>query len=247
VDDLLSEKEQIEQMRSWWSDYGRYVIAGVVLGGSVLFGINYYQSSKAAAELEASTLYDELTNEVVDEDLDMAEIVTRRLQSDHAESAYTAQAMLAMARLYMDINRDQDAASMLNDLLVGAADDEFKKVARLRLAKLYLYQDKPDEALALLASESEDAAFSARYADAMGDAYVALGRIDEARDAYERALSEPNQQATINQSFVQLKLLDLPIEEIAAAGDAREPAVDAGAESADATEAAADATVEDAE
>jgi predicted negative regulator of RcsB-dependent stress response len=247
VDDLLSEKEQIEQMRSWWSDYGRYVIAGVVLGALALFGINYYQSSKAAAELEASTLYDELTNEVVDEDLDMAEILSGRLRTDHAESAYTAQAMLAMARLFMDKNRDQDAASILNELLAGGADDEFKKVARLRLAKLYLYQDKPQEALELLENEAQNAAFNARYADVMGDAYLALGRVDEARDAYERALSEPNQQATINQSFVQLKLLDLPIEETAEAGDARDAGLESETQSTDLPEAAADALVEDAE
>jgi predicted negative regulator of RcsB-dependent stress response len=46
VDDLLSEKEQIEQMRSWWSEYGNYVIGGIVIGAGLLFGINQYQASK---------------------------------------------------------------------------------------------------------------------------------------------------------------------------------------------------------
>ena len=39
MDDLLSEKEQIEKMQTWWSDYGLYVIGGVVLGAAILFGI----------------------------------------------------------------------------------------------------------------------------------------------------------------------------------------------------------------
>ena len=30
--DDLSEKEQIEQMRAWWSEYGNYVIGGIVVG-----------------------------------------------------------------------------------------------------------------------------------------------------------------------------------------------------------------------
>jgi predicted negative regulator of RcsB-dependent stress response len=54
VDDFLSEKEQIEQLRTWWSDYGNYVIAGVVLGVLVLFGYNYYKSSQRESAYEAS-------------------------------------------------------------------------------------------------------------------------------------------------------------------------------------------------
>jgi hypothetical protein len=60
-------------------------------------------------------------------------------------------------------------------------------------------------------------------------------------------LSEPTQQATINQTFVQLKLLDLPIEETAEAGDARDAGLESETQSTDLPEAAADALVEDAE
>ena len=46
MDDLLSEKEQIENMRTWWSEYGNYVIAGVAIGAMSLFGINRYQARR---------------------------------------------------------------------------------------------------------------------------------------------------------------------------------------------------------
>ena len=73
MDDLLSEKEQIEKMRTWWSDYGLYVIGGVVLGAAILFGINYYQTQKVDAEIAASVLYDQITEHVVAGDLEAAE------------------------------------------------------------------------------------------------------------------------------------------------------------------------------
>lgn len=209
--DDLSEKEQIEKMRTWWSDYGNYVIAGVVLGAAILFAINYYQASTRNAQLEASRLYDALTNHVVDGDLDAAEAVTGRIDVDFGDSAYAPQSKLAIARLYMDQNRDQDAADVLADLIAGNAKQPFKQVARLRLAKIYLYQGKAEEAVMLLEDEDSEA-FEARYADVLGDAYVALGRFDDARDAYQRALSEPNQGSTVDRQFVQLKLLDLPLE-----------------------------------
>lgn len=217
MDDLLSEKEQIEKMRAWWSEYGWYVIGGVALGAFILFGINYYQSQQVEAEVAASALYDEITEHVTAGNLEAAEVAASRLDGEYGNSSYAAQSKLAMARLYMDKNRDQDAAEALNDLLAMGGFEHLKHVARVRLAKVLLYQGKPEEVLSLLEGKQNDA-FAARYAEEMGDAYVALGRYDEARASYQAALGEA--QPTVDQGLVQLKLLDIP----AAAGEAAEAA-----------------------
>lgn len=218
MDDLLSEKEQIEQMRTWWSEYGNYVIGGVVLGAAVLLGINYVQRTQLEAQYAASGLYDDLTNFVVDGNVDEAEIVVGALAADYPESNYTAQSQLAMARLYMDENRDQDAADVLNELVAGNVSDEFRQVGRVRLAKILLFQGKAAEVVAMLEGQ-ESGAFAARNAEVLGDAYVALDRTADARGAYQRALAEAGGGATVDQQFVQLKLLDLPIESFAVEED----------------------------
>ena len=79
MDDLLSEKEQIEQIRSWWSEYGGYVIGGLGLGIALLAGLNYYTNSKLEAQLEASVLYESLTEHVVSGSLEAAEAVADEL------------------------------------------------------------------------------------------------------------------------------------------------------------------------
>jgi predicted negative regulator of RcsB-dependent stress response len=218
VDDLLSEKEQIENMRTWWSEYGNYVIAGVAIGALLLFGINRYQTSKLEAQYAASALYDELTNVVVDGDVEAAEAIVVQMMTDHAETTYAAQSRLAMARLYMDENRDQDAATVLAELVASNVGQEFKQVGRLRLAKIYLYQDKPGDVVDMLEGR-DNGAFAARNAEILGDAYIALGRTSDAREAYQRALGEAGSGATVNQQFVQLKLLDLPQASFAAPVD----------------------------
>jgi len=209
VDDLLSEKEQIDKMRAWWSDYGLYVVGGIVLGAAILFGINYYQTQKVNAEIAASALYDDLTEYVTGGDLEAAETTAAELDSEYGNSSYAAQSKLAMARLYMDKNRDQDAAEALNELLEMNGFEHIQHVARVRLAKVLLYQGKPEDVLTLLEGK-ENEAFAARYAEELGDAYVALGRYDEARTSYQEALGEA--QPTIDQGLVQLKLMDLPDE-----------------------------------
>lgn len=223
MDDLLSEKEQIEQIRSWWSEYGGYVIFGVAAGALLLFGYNYYQSSKLQSQLEASALYERLTDHVVDGDLDEAEVIAGELGTMYTDTTYSAQSKLAIARLYMDKNRDQDAVDVLNELLASGGGDALKHVARLRLAKILLYQDKAQEVVDLLVNE-DNPAFSAAYAEVLGDAYHALGRIEDAQSAYQRVLMDPLSQGTVNQRLVQWKVLDLP--EIPAEEAVESPAED---------------------
>ena len=113
-----------------------------------------------------------------------------------------------MARLYMDRNRDQDAADALQGVIDSGADDTFRNLARLRLARIYLYQEKPQEAVALLEGQPGDA-FSASYDEVLGDAYAMLDRIDEAEAAYQRVLADPLAQGTVDLRLLQWKLLDL--------------------------------------
>ena len=207
MDDLQSEKEQIEEMKAWWAEYGRYVIAGVVIAVGLLIGFDQYKGNKLDAEVEASVLFESLAGFVFDGDLEDAEGVADELASNYANTSYAAQSRLAMARLYMDKNRDQDAADALNELLAIRGNGALKHVGRLRLARILLYQDKAQDVIDLLA-EQENIAFAGLYAEMRGDAYAALGQVDEAGDAYRIALADTAQ--TVNRGLVQMKLIDLP-------------------------------------
>lgn len=207
MDDLQHEKEQIEEIKAWWAEYGRYIIIGVVLAVAGLVGWNQYQSSKLEAQVAASDLFESLTVHVSEGDLEEAEAVAAELATDFANTAYAAQSKLAMARLYMDKNRDQDAADALGELLAMRGNDELRGVGRQRLARILLYQNKPQDVVDLL-SDDETAAFAGLYAESLGDAHAALGDIDKAAEAYREALADTSQ--TVNKGLVQMKLLDLP-------------------------------------
>lgn len=240
MDDLLSEKEQIEEMRAWWSEYGSYVIGGVVAGALILFGINYYQSSRLNTQLEASALFESLAEHVSAGDLEDAEGVAADLETGYANTVYAAQSRLAMARLYMDKNRDQDAADELAELLAMSGADEVKDIARLRLARVLLYQNKAQEAVDLLEGQ-ENEAFLGRYSEILGDAYAMLGRVADAEAAYQVALNDEMSAQTIDRGLVQWKILDLPKAEQVTAEEpaAEEPAAEEPVAEEPAAEAAA--------
>ena len=129
MDDLLSEEEQIDQIRSWWSEYGAYMIGGIVIGGALLGGINYYQSNKLQAQIAASASYEALAELVIAGNLDAAEAAADAIASSYAGTTYVAQSRLAMARLYMDKNRDQDAACISGSSPAGRRPNHCRRAA----------------------------------------------------------------------------------------------------------------------
>lgn len=240
MDDLQSEKEQIEEMRAWWADYGKMVIGGIVIGIAALIGFNQYNASTLETQIEASERFETLVGHVVDGDVDAAKFVADDLAANYSDTTYAAQSKLALARLYMDQNRDEDAAETLRQLLAMSADENLQSIGRLRLASVLLYQEKAEEVVTLL-EDFDSPAFAGLTDESLGDAYTALGEYEKAADAYNRALADPSPVPSVDRALVQMKLADLPQVVVAEADDAESPAEDSVAEN-DAAEESAEET-----
>ena len=171
-------------------------------------------------ETAASALYEDIMSATGDGNLDAANSAATELFESYADTTYAGQSRLAMARLYMDKGRDQDAADVLRVLVESGGDSEVQLVGRLRLARILLYQDKAEEVVELLKDQGEHA-FAARYSEVLGDAYTALGSYAQAEAAYTAALVDDPAVRTVDSGLVQLKLNDLPATtELASGSDA---------------------------
>lgn len=232
----MADQEEIEQLdaiREWWKENGNYVIGGVLAGVIMIFGWNRWQTGIADAEIAASALYEDILYAADLGLIDNAIQPAEELLEKYGSSPYAAQARLAMARMYMDNSRDQDAADMLQGLVDSAPEKQIALLGRLRLAKVLLYQGKAEEALNLV-SDQPDNGFAARYSELMGDAYVDMGDFDKAEAAYIAALNDNPNAPTVDTNFVQLKINDLPIaSEIAAAAEEAGIAPESDSDSAD--------------
>jgi predicted negative regulator of RcsB-dependent stress response len=225
VDEYLSEKEQLERIRHWWSDYGWYLMGGVAIGLLGLFGYRQYNASMNSAAEAAAALYVELEAAVEDDDRAAAEQVVTALQNDYSDSPYADNASLMLARMVLVSDPDR-AIEALRGVMENSRDAELAMIARLRLARVLAWQEMYDEALALL--DIDDAgAFAARMADIRGDILVARGETDAARAAYTSALVLPGSDG-LDRSYLQIKLNNLQTARPAASTDAAEvlPEVD---------------------
>lgn len=220
MDEYLSEKEQVEQIRQWWRDYGWYLVGGVAVSALGYFGWNQYNAYRDGIAEQAAMLYGELAT-AVEEDRDNVDALLGRLQNEYA-GPYADQGSLLAARHYL-VRDSARAAEELRRVMESSDDAELAMIARLRLARVEAYREDYDAALAVLAVD-EPGMFEARIAEIRGDVLAARGERDQAREAYIRALTSLGSDA-LDRNFVQMKLNDLRPD--AAANPAAVPSADA--------------------
>lgn len=182
----LQEQEQIDALKAFWKQYGNLIswVLILALGAYAAWnGWNWYQRDQST---KAAAMYDELDKAAQAGD---AALVTRRfddLKQRYPRTAYAEKGGLLAARVQADRQQAEAARASLQWLADSAADEEYRAIARLRLAGLLLDAGQHDEALRQV-DAVKDVAFAALAADRRGDVLLAIGRRDEAKAAYQSA------------------------------------------------------------
>jgi len=210
--ELRTEEEQIEAIKNWWKENGKQTVIAlvVVLGG--WFGYQGYESQNQAAGEAASVVYQEvlsLQNSESEEDKGRREVLLDQLQKEYGSTVYAQFAGLFKAKDAMSAGDLEAAASELESVKNNTADEALRHLATVRLARVYIAQEKADKALSILAADNA-AAFSAEYYETKGDALLAKGDKGAARDAYSEAYVEA-QRIGANNPVLKMKLDDLAV------------------------------------
>ena len=219
MDEYLSEAEQWERFKAWLRSYTPWIIGGVVVALAGLAGWNWWQDRQTRIGTDASLRYEQMTDALQKNDPTRAKAIAAGLQKDFPDSPYVDQAHLFEARLAVEANDLPKADSLLRGIMDRTKDEQLALVARLRLARVQLAQNKPDDALATLSAKPAGA-FEARFHEVRGDIYFAKGNKPEALKEYLAALAGSDARSVDTQSL-QLKINDLKAEAPAAAATAQ--------------------------
>ena len=210
MDEFLSEKEQIQQMRAWWRDNSWYLIGGLVVGVLSLFGWNRFNAFEESQAVAASAVYVDLREAVFDDALGDARNYLEQLRESYPGSPYTDQGGLLIAVMRMDAGQMEGAGEDLRFVMDETSDPELSMIARLRLARVLMHQEAYPDALAIL--DVDPGFFSGRFNEVRGDVYVALSDPESARNAYNAALTAQVSDQ-VDRNLVQIKLESLPESE----------------------------------
>lgn len=209
--ELRTEEEQLEAIKRWWKENGTSLIVGVAIAIAGVVGWNAWQNYQESQAEAASMRYQYLVDLADRGEIDEARNLVVEIVDQHGRTLYADLARLIDARLAVDSGNLDDARRALEGLIEESNRDYLQGLASLRLARLQVAEGDAEAALETLARDIP-AALAAQQADVRGDALLALERDDEARQAWQEALSVAEQR---NQPIygVQLKLDALGVDE----------------------------------
>lgn len=199
-----AEQEQLATLKSWWNQYGNLVtwLLIIVLGAYAAWaGWGYYQRTQA---LQASQLYEELQKAVTAQDKEKVQRAATDMEDKFSRTAYAQMSALAAAKSAFDSNDFKTAKAQLQWVIDKGLNDEYKAIAKVRLAGILLDEKAYDEGLKLLAGDFP-AQFVSVVSDRKGDILVAQNKLDEARVAYQAALDKIDAKNPARQ-LIQIKL-----------------------------------------
>lgn len=201
----LDEQEQLAALKAWWKDNGGLVLlvaAAVVLAIAGWRGWQWYQGRQST---QASVLYEALQQAATSGDARVVHEAGGALIEKYPRTLYASMGALLGARFDFDRGELKSAEVQLHWALTHAHSEEFRDIARLRLAAVQLDRKEYGEALRTLEARHEPA-FDAQYAALKGDILVAEKQPAQAKTAYQLALkkSDPNNAAF--RASVQIRL-----------------------------------------
>lgn len=204
MDGYTTEDEQVELLKKWWSENGKSAIFGIVLGLGAIFGWREWQAHTINQSEIASQLYQQALAAAAENNAQGARDRANEILTSYADTGYVVFARLILAQLAADEQDYNGAAQQLNEALTGVDHPSLQHEITLRLARVMIADNKAEQALGLL-DKSDYGAFAAIYNELKGDAYTQLNRNDEARQAYQQAITESLGSAS-DVSLLNLKL-----------------------------------------
>jgi predicted negative regulator of RcsB-dependent stress response len=207
VDDYLSEAEQWERFKAWLRAYSPWILSGIAVALLGIFGWNWWQGRQDGIALQASLKYQQFVDALGSNDMSRAKTLGSELERDFPKSPYVDQTHLFEARIAVEAGDLTKAEGLLRGVMDRTKDDQLALVARLRLARVQLAQNKPDDALATLNAKPAGA-FEARFREARGDVLFAKGDKNGALKEYELAQAGTDTRSVDAESLT-LKINDL--------------------------------------
>jgi predicted negative regulator of RcsB-dependent stress response len=182
----LEEQEQLDQLKHFWGKFGNlitWVLLVVLTAYAGWNGWQYWQRDQAA---KAGGIYDALERAAQTGDAERVTKVWADLQGRYPSTAFAEQGGLLAARVQFDKGQADTARATLEWVAANAKEDEYRALARLRLAGLHLEAKRLDEALKLVSTDVPES-LAALAADRRGDILQAQSKSAEAVTAYQQA------------------------------------------------------------
>ena len=209
--DEYNKYEQSELVQKWLRENGLSIVVGIAIGLVGIFGWQQWRNHQARNESAASQLYQQVRVALAAGNPANAARLADQMKQDYAKSPYAVFALSDQARQQVQDKQLDKAEASLQWAQAHASESTLKALVELRLAQVELARGNGAAALATL-DQIQAGSYRGLAQELRGDVLVKLGRSDDARKAYQTALS------TLGGDAPQRGALKMKLDDLAVAG-----------------------------
>ena len=205
----LEEQESLDQLKAWWEKWGTLITVIITVACLAFAGYNGYRYYKKNEGAKATAAYVQLQNAVVTGDKKNVKSLSEGLMKEYPSHVFATLAAFSQAADAANANDIEGARKALKWVLETGKRPEYATLARVRLAAVELDAGNAKEALSVLQAEAPYGGSEIIYNDRLGDVYLALGDVKNARAAWQKALDLDKKVNTLS-PLITLKIEALP-------------------------------------
>lgn len=203
MDTYITDKEQVEMIRKWWRENGKFTIISIIVVVVLSFGWRYWQNNQAQKAANASVIYEQMLTHESNNQISQAELDATSLITNYAKTPYAALGAFISALNSINANNLDAAIQRYDWVMLNANSKDFIQIAKIRKARVLLALNKYDDAITTLSKVEADA-YLPLIKELRGDILLAKGDKQGARSAYQNALNALRKDAP-NRNFLQIK------------------------------------------
>ena len=208
VDMVLNDDEKVQQLKVWWKKYGNVLSTILLLCLVSIVGWQYWQRHQADVAQQASIKYESLLSSFVSGDHAMTRGEANELIKNYGSSVYAQIASLILANEAVQSQQIDKAIQDLQQVIEANQQPVFTQLAKIRLARIYLSQQKAEGAITLMHS-IKDPLYPALQSWVIAQAYVQQKKWHGARASYLTALDQLPKEAPIH-TLITMQMSQLP-------------------------------------
>lgn len=224
MNDVLTEKEQIDAIKHWWRENGTQVLFAGCIVAIAYFGFNWWKSNAETKLNNVSALYEQYLQEMglaaslpqpTGDQVATVNFLTDQLVDEYGDSHYAFLASLNTAAFDVRRGEWEVALERLGWAEQYAEAEADKLLVNYRIALLKAQLGQTEAALEMLQDSNEY--FASIYAEARGDILLSANRPAEALSEFESARSTASEAEVVRVAALNAKIDSLQNGALAAA------------------------------
>lgn len=185
MQDRMTDKEQAQEVKRLWKEYGQPVVVAVVIGLLISYGWQGWKKHQANVRYKAAAIYAELQSAKKNQNKSSVEAYAKTLKQDYKRTVYASLGQMVLAKEALGKGNYQAADQSLQWVIQRNQSPWLVVLAQFNLSQSLQAQGQYDQALGMLDKIPE--AFKPLVLEEKSNIYLAQGKKHEAAEALEQA------------------------------------------------------------